>query len=429
MVGVHVLPMTSDEAILRDRTVLVRGGRIAAIEPASKPLPAGIEIVEARGQYLLPGLIDAHVHLEYFEDPGILALFLASGVTTVRNMDGRPYILDWKRMITEGRLIGPTIHTAGPILDGDPPLRDDNTIVRTAADAAAIVASQDAAGYDFIKTYVSISPVAYRAVIAAARQRGKQVAGHVPRQVSLLDVMTSGQHSIEHLADFDELIESDGSPVRGRFDWTKRYLAMQADPDRIAHAAQQAATSGVWIVPTIIQADRALAPSDTLRRWLAARELTFIPADGRDAWERQVTGAGARMDSTDWRSVARGRANRRALLGALQRAGARIALGTDTPNAFVVPGFSMHDELANYIEAGFTPRQALAAATRENARLLGTQDSVGTIEVGRRADLILVAANPLVDLGALRSPRGVIARGQWLPAARLSAMLEPLAGR
>ena len=426
-VGVAVLPMTPDDSILRDRTVVVRDGRITAVAPrAAAAVPEGARQIDARGQYLVPGLIDAHVHLEYFDDPDILALFLAAGVTTVRNMDGRPYILDWKRAIAAGSLAGPSIHTAGPILDGDPPALPDNTVIRTTDEARAAVAAQDSAGYDFVKTYVSISPEVHRAVLQAARERGKPVAGHVPRRVSLVEVLRSGQHSIEHLADFDELVESDSSPVRGRFDWTKLYLAMPADASKFASAAQQVAASGVWIVPTAIQADRALARADSVQAWLAAPDAAYIPAAGRAQWEQQVTGAAARMDAADWLSVERGRANRRALIGALHAAGAKVAVGTDTPNPFVVPGFSMHEELAILVDAGYSPREALVAATREGARLLGALDSVGTVEVGKRADLLLLSGNPLLDLRVARRPVGVMARGRWMPASELHAMLERL---
>jgi hypothetical protein len=215
--------------------------------------------------------------------------------------------------------------------------------------------------------------------------------------------------------------------VRGRFDWTKLYLAMLADPAKMADAARQVAASGVWVVPTAIQADRALVPADSVRAWLTSPELRYIPADGRSVWEQRVTGPSARMDSSDWQSVARGRANRRDFLRALHSAGAKVAVGTDTPNPFVVPGFAVYEELMIFVDAGFSPREALGAATREPARLMGMQDRVGTIEVGKRADLLLLSSNPFADLRTIRSPVGVMAGGRWLPSADLGTMLQRLA--
>lgn len=194
------------------------------------------------------------------------------------------------------------------------------------------------------------------------------------------------------MADFDELVEADSSSVRGRFHWSRLYLAMPADSAKITAAAQRLAAAGVWIVPTLVQADRALGAPDSVRRWLAAPELAYIPPEGRTLWEQQLARATARMDADDWAIAERGRSNRRALLGALHAAGARLAVGTDTPNAFVVPGFAMHEELANFVVAGVPPFAALAAATHEAARLMGASNEFGTVEVGKRADLLLLDA-------------------------------------
>jgi imidazolonepropionase-like amidohydrolase len=415
-VGVNVIPMSGGDSILLDQTVIVRNGRIAAIGLASAVnVPRNAHRIDARGKYLVPGLVDAHVHLEYFDDPCILAVFLANGVTTVRNMDGRPFILDWRRRIAAGDLLGPTIHTAGPILDGDPPILDDNTIVRTAADARAAVAGQDSAGYDFIKVYTNISREAYLAVVDAAKERGLAVAGHVSRHVGVAGALEARQHAIEHVAELDDAVEADDSPTRNRFHWTKLYLAMPMDTAKGWRVARELAAAGTWIVPTVVQADRALPPPDSLPAWLAAPEMTHIPAEGRARWEQRARRSTARMDAEDWRTVERGRENRRRLLRILREAGVNLAVGTDTPNPFVVPGFSVHEELANFVDAGFTPREALGAATREGARLLGELEQFGTVEVGKRADLLLLATNPLRNLDALRHPLGMMVRGRWMP--------------
>jgi len=424
-VGVNVLPMTSADAILLDRTVLVRDGHISAIGPAATvKLPPRTVRLDARGQYLMPGLVDAHVHLEHFREPSLLALFLANGVTTVRNMDGRPHLLDWRHRTASGDLVGPTIYTAGPILDGDPPIGDDKTVVRNPAEARTAVIAQDSAGYDFVKVYTNLSREAYRAILDVARERDLPVAGHVPRNVSFQDVLRSGQRSVEHLTDFDELIEADSSSVRGRFHWSRRYLAIAVDSAKLVDAARQVAASEVWVVPTVIQADRGAAPLDSARAWLAAPEMAHIPADAREFWEGLATRNAARMGATDWQVVKRGRANRRALLGALRVARAKLAVGTDTPNPFVVPGFSVHEELAVFLDAGFSPWEALMAATRRSAELMRAADVVGTIEPGKRADLLLLSSNPLADIRTVRRPVGVMVRGRWIPASELEAMLK-----
>jgi imidazolonepropionase-like amidohydrolase len=425
-VGVNVVPMSAGDSILLDQTVIVRGDRIAAIGLASVvDVPRDAHRIDVRGKYLMPGLVDAHVHLEHFDDPSILALFLANGVTTVRNTDGRPFILEWRRRIASSELLGPTIYTAGPILDGDPPILDDNTSVRTPSEARAAVAAQDSAGYDFIKVYTNISREAYLTVVEAAKERGLTVAGHISRHVGVAGALEARQHAIEHLAELDDAVEADDSPTRGRFHWTKLYLAMPMDTAKASSVARDLSAAGTWIVSTVVQADRALPPPDSLAAWLAAPEMAHIPPDGREFWEQRARRSTARMDAEDWRTVERGRENRRRLLRMLREAGVNVALGTDTPNPFVVPGSSVHMELANFIEARFTLRQALGAATREGARLLRKSDEFGTVEVGKRADLLLLDANPLTTLETVRRPVGVMVRGRWIPAQSLTPSAAP----
>lgn len=152
----------------------------------------------------------------------------------------------------------------------------------------------------------------------------------------------------------------------------------------------------------------------------------FATTAARTAWEQSVTRTTSRLDPADWQIAQRGRSNRRGLLAALREAGARLAVGTDTPNPFVVPGFSVHEELALFLQAGFTPHQALLAATRDAAQLLGLADSLGTVEAGKRADLVLLSGNPLRDLRVVRRPVGVMLRGRWLSSDQLDALLQSL---
>ena len=426
-VGVTVLPLSAGAERLADQTVIVEGDRISSIGPRAKArLPAGARSIDGRGKYLMPGLADMHVHLEYTEDPAILALFLANGVTTVRSMDGRPFIVEWKQRVARGDLTGPTIHTAGPLLDGDPPLLPDTTLVRTAAEGRAAVLAQQAAGYDFIKVYTNLSAQAYAEVLTTARERRLQVAGHVPRTVSWDDALAAGQASFEHLADYDDVIEADDSPWKGRFAWFKRFLGMPMDAAKVRAVAERQSRSSTWTVPTLIQAQREIARPEQVKTWLAAPEMAYIPAEARQYWQQQVQRSTARMGEDDWAMIARAEANRLVVVRALHEAGAHLLAGTDTPNGFVVPGFSLPQELANLTRAGLTPLQALAAATREAAKFLGQLDEWGTVEAGKRADLLLLDANPVDDIANVRALAGVMVRGRWHAAAELTGALKPL---
>jgi imidazolonepropionase-like amidohydrolase len=420
IVGIAVIPMTDGSTILKDRTVLIRDGRIAALGPRSKvTVPAGARVIDGRGKYLLPGLADMHVHLEYIEDPNVLKLFVAQGVTTVRNMDGRPYILGWRGDVAAGRTIGPRIITAGPIIDGSPPARPDNLAVADAAAARAAVATQAAAGYDFIKLYSNLSPEAYAAAVAEARERGLRVAGHVPRAIGLEKTMASSW-SIEHLGDFASAVAApQGPPTPG---WSRRGLSAPLDQARLATLAKQLADAKVWIVPTVIQQDRWLAPPTEVERWLAEPAIRNIPAAIIAQWRGAIDGISRRLDAEDWALVAQGRRNRLATIAAFHRAGVPLAIGSDTPNPFVAMGASVHQELANFVEAGLSPHEALRAATVAPARMLGLEREQGTVEAGKRADLLLLAANPLEDVARAAKPAGLVLAGRWFTAQELEAL-------
>jgi imidazolonepropionase-like amidohydrolase len=419
IVDVSVIPMAGDRDVLDRYTVLVTGDRITAVGPAaSVVVPEGTPRVDGTGRYLIPGLADMHVHLEHFTDPSILRVFLRHGVTTVRNMDGRPYLLDWRRRVAAGELPGPNIVTAGPLLDGSPPLRDDNLVVRDAAEARAAVLAQDSAGYDFVKVYTNLSREAYQAIVATAAERNLPVAGHVPRPMSVQAVMAAGQRAIEHLDGYDDLIESDSSPYRGRWHWSKLYLGMPADSAKITRAAVMTAEARTWNVPTLVVKTK-LAPLHVMKGWLHELDLSHLPPAVRAHWDPASWDEGYRrrlesFGSEELEVLEAGRANRSRLVRALGAVGAGLLVGTDTPNPFVLPGAAVHEELRLFVEAGLTPHGALAAATREPARFLGRLQESGTIEPGKRADLVLLTANPLEDIRNTERIAAVVVRGTYM---------------
>lgn len=430
-VGVSVLSMAEDEvAAVSDQTVLVSGGVIAHVGNRDQvSVPETFAVIEGAGRFLMPGLADMHVHLEYFDDPRVLDLFLANGITTVRNMDGRPYVLEWRDRIARREWPGPRIHTAGPILDGDPPLREDNLAIGSTGDARRAVRDQKAAGYDFLKVYTNISAEVYAVVLETASEHGLSVAGHVPRDVDVEDALISGIRSIEHITELGDLVEAEDSPFRDGWHWSKLYLGMPADTTRFALAARLVADSRVWVVPTMVQADRAIAPRATIDAWLAEPELAYVAARRRRIWQSLVARPLEWMDAEDWALVEAGRSNRLGLVSSLHDAGATLLLGTDAPNPFVVPGFSIHDELANFEVAGIDRGRILALATREAAVFLETDSEVGTVEVGKVADLILLDDSPLESLDVLQDPVGVMVGGAWLSSETLTDALDSIRSR
>ena len=427
-IGIDVVTMVEGQEIARDRTVVIHGGRIAAVGPrADTPVPEEARRIDGRMRFLMPGLADLHVHLEHFEDPAVLDLFLAHGVTTVRNMDGRPRVLDWRRRVAAGELLGPHIVTAGPILDGDPPMRRDNTPVASARAARAAVAAQAAAGYDFVKVYTNLSPKAYRAVVAAAEKHGLPVAGHVPRFVDLGEAMAAGQASIEHLDGYDGWIEADDSPHRGGWHWSKLYLAIPIDDAKLRQAARRTASAGTWNVPTLVEKAQ-LAPLPELRARLSDPGLKHLPPAVRafsdpDRWPAGQRRLLEEATAEDFALLARGAEHRARLVKALHEAGAGLLVGTDTPNPFLLPGRSVLREIALLVETGLPAEAALAAATREAARFLGRLADSGTVEVGKRADLLVLAADPLESVANLHRRAGLVLGGRWLSEATLRGRL------
>jgi hypothetical protein len=384
------------DAVLPNQTVLIRGDRIVATGERVR-VPRGATHIDGSGKYLMPGLVDAHVHLEYFDDPAVLRAFVEQGVTTVRNMDGRPQILQWRELGV------PRIVTAGPILDGVPPLLPDNQSLATAEAAREAVRAQHALGYDFIKVYTNLSPDVYAAIAAEARALGMPVAGHVPRNVPFADAIKA-QNGIEHLADFMRWIEADDSPYRGRFHWSKLLTAAPLDAAKLASVAQQLAAAGVYVTPTLVQAAHSVAKPELLARWAAD-----APPQYRDEWEKRVRRQSERLEGEDWDVVERGTQQRREIVRALHRANVKLLAGTDTPNPFVVPGASLHQELQELVDAGLTIAETLDAATRAPCELMRLD--CGVIAPGKRADLLLLGGNPLDDLAHLR-PLTVIAAGR-----------------
>lgn len=431
--NVEILSMTGEGESESGRSVLVRDGRIAAIGPADAvTAPEGARVVESSGRVLIPGLADLHVHLERLPDPRLLALFLAHGVTTVRNMDGRPFVLEWRRRIEAGDLLGPRIVTAGPILEGPDPFWDDTRVVDGPEEARRAVLEQVEAGYDFIKVYHTLRPDVYRAVLDAASRAGVPVAGHSPGGVPFDEVLAGGQRSIEHLDGYVDVIEAEDSPFRDRWSWLKLYLAVPVDTERIAATARATAAAGVWNVPTLTQKAKIDRPEE-VEGWLDDPRLRYLPEELVKGWEPANFPQLQHLDEADLEALRRGEGVRRRLVAALHGAGAPILAGTDTPNPFVVPGAALHEEIERLAAAGLTPFEALAAATSEAGRFLAGgggrsgHGRAGTVTEGDPADLVLLEASPLDDITNIRRVAGVMVQGRWLSDEHLQDLLDSLA--
>ena len=420
-VDVSVATMETPD-VAKHQTVIVDGASIARLGPAgSVEVPPDAERIDGRGKVLIPGLHDMHVHLD--NTRGMLALFVGSGVTTVRNMAGSPRTIALRDKIAKGELLGPTIYTAGPFVDGERPRWESSATVATAADAERVTADHVAAGYDFVKIYNGLTVDSYDALAAAAKAHHLRLVGHVPFKVPLDHVLAAEQASIEHLSGYAEAIERADSPVRHRKGSTSVIVRwMYADPDRIAEVAAETARHGVWNTPTLVT---AVAYSDLYRGQVpvASGDLDEVSPDWRARWdpkksphhyERAIRHAMERAHDKTLETEL-------ALVRELTAAGAPLLAGTDTPNPYVVPGGSLHQELGLLVTAGLTPYAALRAATIDAGDFLGDPKD-GRIAVGAHADLVLLDGDPLVDIHAVDKINGVMLRGRWLSQDRLRQM-------
>ncbi|HJS98062.1 MAG TPA: amidohydrolase family protein [Terriglobales bacterium] len=423
----------STSSVQANQTVVITHDRITSVSSAEdlKP-PKNARVIDATGQYLIPGLWDMHVHSAFGDwFPGgrdiILPLFIANGVTGVRDMGGdTPVLLEWRKEIADGKIIGPRLVISGPMLDGFLPngkLRFPSSIpVTTPASAVAAVDSLKAQGVDFIKVQSVISHDAYLAAAAEAHKQGLPIVGHVPDKVRIREVVEAGQKSIEHLMGiFEGCSREEDKFIKGQGS-LKLLLATQ-DEQKCHSLIKLLAQNQTWQVPTLVwqrggtfldQRDLKHQPLDK-----------YVPAYWRDVTWRRFTDEMMPDLLRDPLALRQEYfAHNLQMVGTLHRGGVPFMAGTDTaPGVYIMPGFSLHDELANFVESGFTPMESLQTATSNPARFLGIENSFGSVEPGNIADLVLLSANPLEDIRNTRKISMVVANGRLLDRAALDQIL------
>ncbi|HLZ52670.1 MAG TPA: amidohydrolase family protein [Candidatus Acidoferrum sp.] len=429
-----------------DTTVLIADKEIAAIGPSKSLLiPRHTKTLDATGKFLIPGLVDMHVHLTGASEPAgsrefILPLLLANGITTVRDMGGDLDSLNALRHeIDEGKLQAPRIFFAGPYLDGKPPFFQPSLIVTNSAEAVQDVHSLISRGADFIKVQSGLSREAYFAIADVCRLEHITFVGHVPDRVTAGEAADAGQKSIEHLTgvlracsnDEPRLIRKQFASAATKATSAKsriRQLAwqfelLQSYSDRQATVLiERFLRDRTWQVPTLILLRNDAFPTPESDPSHDPRRK-YIPIHVLENWEKgsQDRDKGATPEEYSLR----GRLMRASLqiVGKMQRAGVPILSGTDTTAPFIFPGSSLHEELALLVQAGLTPMQALQAATKLPAEFLGSQQTQGTIEKGKLADLVLLNANPLDDIHNTERISAVILRGKLLDRIYLDELL------
>jgi len=381
----HIIPMT-EKTILSKQDLLIENGTITGIGPNLGT--CGAETIDCTDRYVIPGLFDMHVHLDEPEMPGLL---FANGITSVRNMWGRPYILEWKKAVAQGGMIGPRINSANPLTDG---LKtwEGCGVISTEAEAEAAVLRAIEEGYDYFKAYPDIKREVFIALMESASKYGMKVVGHGNNNVTAAEMIQLGYYSLEHISrlpeqDADIITLAQGgmwfTPTHFVLMKVDEYVCQGKDPSSCAHAEYVSAKcQAEWEKVTKIRRDSPRFAKFNLTDFVR-RAKTFL----------------AHSD--------------------------RILLGTDTINPGVVPGFSLHEELRQMVVVyGLEPYEAIKMGTVNAAASLGITKNFGTIEVGKAADLLLLEDNPLTAIENTTKIFGVMQGGRFYTNTKLKKILE-----
>jgi len=421
------------------RVVIVRDGKIEEVGNSRGGMGgklSGVH-VDGSGKFLIPGLWDMHVHMVFGDwfprgKDVTLPLFIANGVTGVRDMGGEVEVLQqWRKEINAGTLIGPRMVISGPMLDGPQPRFPSSLAITTPDDGRRAVDDLKQRGVDFIKLQSLIPREAVFAVAEEARKQGIPFVGHVPDSVRASEASNAGQKSFEHLIGIFE----GSSPLEDAFlkgPKTEGQFLSTFDPARAAALFALLAKNHTWQCPTLVWErggnliDQTDFAHDTRAR--------YVPAYWKDVtWKRFTEQIVHEFNTDDLATRKRFVDKELEVVNAMHRAGIPFLAGTDTPpGVYILPGFSLHEELQRFVAAGFTTMEALQTATLSPAKFLGMEDRLGTIENGKLADLVLLDANPLDDIRNTQSIAAVIVNGRYLSRAELDKILagvEAAAGK
>ena len=406
--NVNVLPMDS-ERVLAGQTVVVQGGTITALGPRV-PVPAGARTIDGTGKYLIPGLVDVHIHLHANPEPEqrtLLKIFVANGVTTVLNLRGNPQILELRNAVAAGQVFGPRLYTVGPYVN--------EPFVTTPDDVEREVVAQKRAGYDFIKLHGNLSLEAYRRLNAVGKREGIRIIGHAPRNLGLDVMYEQRQYALAHIEEYlyDRLNRSTDSSLP----------SIEAQIPEFARATAQAQ---IWVTLNLTAYKEIARMVRDLSAELARPEVRYLPASSRTMWGPATNPYTNRISPLRYEPMMARYALLEKMVREFHARGVRLLVGTDAMNTGVVPGFSVHDELADLVAAGLRPYDALRAGTANAAEFFALGQR-GVIAAGQNADLVLLDANPLEAIANTRRIFGVMLRGRWISQTEIAAMLSEAA--
>ena len=418
--NVNIITMTPENKIIENATVVIKDKKILSI---NSPIPNGAKLINGKDKWLIPGLIDMHVHNladinfgssyptkganAFTNTQDFMLLYIANGVTTAFELSARPEHFGKRNEIIKGNVTGPRIALAFLIDGGE----GSGNIANTPADGRQTVRIAKAQGYEFIKVYSGLNSETFKAIVDEAAKQGMKVVGHIPNtfKEKLEDAFVPNYAMVAHAEEYAKQTENYSDEDAKRF-------------------AQLAKKNGTWLTPTLTTMVRIGEQVRSLDGIINLPSLKYVHPLMQSKWlgsNNYNTGTGpGRISYIDKLAYFNIR-----LVRAFKEAGVPIVAGTDSGVSGVVWGFSLHDELELLVGAGLTTQEALASATRLPAAWLGIEDKIGTVETGKYADLILLDANPLENISNTRKISGVFVNGQWVDKVKIDTMLSDLAKR
>jgi imidazolonepropionase-like amidohydrolase len=420
--NVTVVPMTAQGGTLQNATVVIKNGRLVSLQG---PTPSGARRINGKGKWLIPGLMDMHVHVPsdvllrrkkypseapdvFFDTQDIMTPYIANGVTQVLNMDAVAASFGQRNEIAKGAVLGPHMALAAVIDGGE---SQNGRRANTPTDGRQAVRDAVAEGYDFIKVYSDLNTETFNAIVDEASKRGLKILGHIPDafQGQLESAFVPNFSMVAHAEEFS------------------KHSEIFTDEDA-ARYAQVAKKNGTWLTPTLTVMRWIASQSRSLDELRASPTLKYAHPLLQSKWlvANRYSKNGTPELATYFDKMVEFH-NR--LVRAFKAAGVPIVTGTDTLTSGVVAGFSLHDELELLVNAGLTNEEALASATRLPSVWLGVDVDRGTVEIGKRADLVLLDADPLANVANTRKISGILLSGRWVGRATLDAMLADLSKR